>query len=253
MLLATDFRRSVLGELTPTGLNRVAYTPYGFQSAQRRVGSSLGFNGERPEALTGCYHLGNGHRIYNPILMRFYSPDRLSPFGKGGLNPYAYCVGDPVNFTDPTGKWPEWLQPVLTIGLHVGIIAATFLTSAISPPVGLSLMAARTSLIASPIAILGSGLQLAGVKEGKVVSAVGTALSTAAVFTRAGLALKNLLSKPDPLGEVTKSIRHLIGLKPKLPQATRGTSMPTLVPSPAGLPSASIREPSAPAATVRNL
>lgn len=36
--------------------------------------------------------------------MRFNSPDSLSPFGRGGLNPYAYCLGDPVNFSDPTGR-----------------------------------------------------------------------------------------------------------------------------------------------------
>jgi hypothetical protein len=40
--------------------------------------------------------------------MRFHSPDRLSPFGKGGVNAYAYCGGSPVNRTDPSGA--SWLS-----------------------------------------------------------------------------------------------------------------------------------------------
>lgn len=59
--------------------------------------SLLGFNGERPDPVTGHYLLGNGYRAFNPELMRFNSPDSWSPFGKGGLNAYAYCAGDPVN------------------------------------------------------------------------------------------------------------------------------------------------------------
>ncbi|WP_312411985.1 RHS repeat-associated core domain-containing protein [Pseudescherichia sp.] len=62
-----------------------------------------GFNGERQDPLTGVSHLGNGYRSYNPILMRFTCPDSESPFGVGGINPYAYCQNDPVNFTDPSG------------------------------------------------------------------------------------------------------------------------------------------------------
>jgi hypothetical protein len=42
--------------------------------------------------------------------MRFYSADSLSPFGKGGLNSYCYCLGDPVNRTDPTGHKPSGRQ-----------------------------------------------------------------------------------------------------------------------------------------------
>ncbi|MFC9627560.1 RHS repeat-associated core domain-containing protein [Streptomyces sp. NPDC056930] len=63
----------------------------------------LGFNGERPDPVTGCYLLGNGYRAFDPVLMRFHSPDSLSPFDGGGLNPYAYCLGDPINRVDPTG------------------------------------------------------------------------------------------------------------------------------------------------------
>ncbi len=66
-------------------------------------GQLPGFNGERPDPFTGVSHLGNGYRAYNPILMRFNCPDNQSPFGVGGINPYAYCENDPLNFTDPSG------------------------------------------------------------------------------------------------------------------------------------------------------
>ncbi|WP_409262888.1 RHS repeat-associated core domain-containing protein [Pseudomonas putida] len=58
------------------------------------------------DRLTGCYHLGNGRRTYNPVLMRFHSADSLSPFSEGGLNAYAYCGGDPINRVDPSGAAP---------------------------------------------------------------------------------------------------------------------------------------------------
>ncbi|HHH1655707.1 TPA: RHS repeat-associated core domain-containing protein [Yersinia enterocolitica] len=65
--------------------------------------SVLGFNGERIDPILGSYHLGNGYRMYSPELRRFTAPDSQSPFGQGGINPYAYCAGDPINRTDPTG------------------------------------------------------------------------------------------------------------------------------------------------------
>lgn len=72
-------------------------------SPEASLVSVLGFNGERPDPVTGWYLLGNGYRASNPVLMRFNSPDSLSPFDGSGLNPYAYCLADPVNYVDPTG------------------------------------------------------------------------------------------------------------------------------------------------------
>jgi RHS repeat-associated protein len=104
-LLATDQQRSVLNGLDATSPRSLAYTPYGHRSPEGGLLSLLGFNGEPPDPVTGCYLLGNGYRAFNPVLMRFNSPDSWSPFGEGGINAYAYCVGDPVNLDDRTGHF----------------------------------------------------------------------------------------------------------------------------------------------------
>ncbi|MFJ2693443.1 RHS repeat-associated core domain-containing protein [Pseudomonas sp. NPDC087336] len=103
-LLATDHQRSVLNAMDSTQAHRIAYTPYGHRPLASGLLSLLGFNGERPDLVTGHYHLGNGYRQFNPVLMRFNSPDKLSPFGKGGVNAYAYCGNDPINWIDPDGS-----------------------------------------------------------------------------------------------------------------------------------------------------
>lgn len=103
-LLATDQQRSVLHTLAGADAQPMAYTAYGHRSVESGLSSLLGFNGERPDSVTGHYLLGQGHRAFNPVLMRFNSPDELSPFGDGGINAYAYCGGDPVNRYDPSGN-----------------------------------------------------------------------------------------------------------------------------------------------------
>ncbi|MVV46952.1 RHS repeat-associated core domain-containing protein [Pseudomonas sp. PB120] len=99
-LLATDLQRSVLCNLNTEVPRSIAYAPYGHHFFDSDL---PGFNGQLPDPVTGHYLLGNGYRAFNPVLMRFNSPDSLSPFGAGGVNAYAYCLGDPVNRSDPTG------------------------------------------------------------------------------------------------------------------------------------------------------
>ncbi|WP_095079142.1 RHS repeat-associated core domain-containing protein [Pseudomonas sp. Irchel s3h17] len=101
-LLATDLQRSVLHASSPGGRHPIAYSPYGHHPADSGLLSVLGFHGERRDPVTGHYVLGNGYRAFNPVLMRFNSPDSWSPFGMGGLNAYAYCMGNPHR-QDPTG------------------------------------------------------------------------------------------------------------------------------------------------------
>ena len=116
-LLGTNLQRSVLEVIASNTTQTIAYTPYGSRSASEAVLSVLGFNGQRPDMQTGHYLLGNGVRAFNPVLMRFNSPDILSPFQEGGINAYVYCGGDPVNYEDPSG-YMSWglLRAALDVG-----------------------------------------------------------------------------------------------------------------------------------------
>ncbi|HAB02302.1 MAG TPA: hypothetical protein DCE25_04960 [Pseudomonas sp.] len=86
--------------ITPNPGN--AYAPFGYLVGSAPF-SILAYVGQLfDEGLSG-YLLGNGYRRYALSLMRFTSPDSVSPFGAGGLNAYCYCNDDPVNEVDPTG------------------------------------------------------------------------------------------------------------------------------------------------------
>lgn len=116
-LLSTNRQCSVLHSISRSNVNTQAFTPFGHHHIAQGMSGLPGFNGERPDPFTGHYHLGKGHRAYNPQLMRFNSPDQLSPFGAGGLNAYAYCVGDPVNRSDPSGR--ASVEDILIAGIAV--------------------------------------------------------------------------------------------------------------------------------------
>ncbi|VVO44761.1 hypothetical protein PS723_06425 [Pseudomonas fluorescens] len=103
LLLASDNKNTVLREIGSDGANDIAYSAYGYRSAEQPLSTHLGYNGQFRETQTGCYLLGNGYRAYNPWLMRFCSPDSWSPFGEGGLNAYTYCGGEPIMNADDSG------------------------------------------------------------------------------------------------------------------------------------------------------
>ncbi|WP_238217446.1 RHS repeat-associated core domain-containing protein [Pseudomonas sp. PAGU 2196] len=107
-LLACDEQRSVLLECSSEKRRAGLYTVYGLEA---NLHATLGFTGEARARLPAGYLLGNGYRLFINGLMRFSSPDSLSPFSTGGLNAYAYCNGDPVNNSDPTGHMPSPKRP----------------------------------------------------------------------------------------------------------------------------------------------
>ena len=81
---------------------------------------------------TGLYFLQT--RYYDPEVGRFLNRDSVQyadPETINGLNLYAYCLNNPVEYVDPTGEaaWYEWLGLVVVSALAIGaIIGGTILT-----------------------------------------------------------------------------------------------------------------------------
>jgi RHS repeat-associated protein len=181
LLLATDLQQSVLAELDRGSPNPFAYSPYGLQSSPRLAGTQLGFNGQLRERSTGCYHLGNGHRVYNPVLMRFHSPDRLSPFAEGGMNAYAYCSGSPVNRIDPTGR--SWLA---LLGNAVGSTLNTIFAGAAINRAAAAIVAGKPQ---SMLTRVGNVLSFWGGASGVPSRAVGVPAAMVAQMPGTGMSL----------------------------------------------------------------
>ena len=84
--------------------------------ANARTSSNYGnrfmFTGREWLSQLGLYDYRN--RFYQPQLGRFLQPDPIG-FAAGDANLFRYCAGDPVNFTDPDGRFANF-----AIGFAVG-------------------------------------------------------------------------------------------------------------------------------------
>ncbi|KAL7958023.1 hypothetical protein V8C34DRAFT_284110 [Trichoderma compactum] len=169
-LWAADGHGSILSRVKPGQSNEThqqayTYTPYGY-SPPDAGNASIAFNGQRRDPVTGWYHLGNGYRVYNPMLRRFHVPDPGSPFSIGEINPYAYCAGDPINRIDPSGQFSffglefDWGDLVSAIvGLVVSVIVGVLTAgagAAIEVGVGITAGVAANAAT-SPLADLAAG------------------------------------------------------------------------------------------------
>lgn len=131
------------------------YSPYGFIYADCTDQNKVRFTGESLESATGLYHLGNGYRAYNPMLMRFLQPDGSSPFDGGGINPYAYCLGDPINFNDHSGHISDAAIVGITLGA-IGLVASifTFGLAAVAAGGIMAFMATASGIMAASSLVL---------------------------------------------------------------------------------------------------
>jgi RHS repeat-associated protein len=213
LLFATDAHSTLLSQLLDGGVLPLAHDAYGHRAATDELATVMGFNGQLREAATGWYHLGNGHRVYNPALRRFHSPDRLSPFAAGGINAYAYCEGDPVNFTDPTGRAISWGSPSFSIIFHSVLIAVNVLTIGIA--VGASVASQIAVQTATTVANgLMPALQVATAVASPTVSSAVSASAAVAAATTAGATLATAIAtanKPlmPPLNQLSTTLSML--------------------------------------------
>lgn len=202
-LFGTDQQQSVLATLGKEHLTDCAYSPYGHRPADGGLFSLAGFNGEQLDPVTGLYLLGNGYRAYSPTLMRFLSPDSMSPFGAGGLNAYSYCLGDPVNRVDPTGH-VSW-QSILGIGLSIlGIVASVVTMGAATPwavtALGLAVASGLAGIASEVVNELAPGSQageiLGWISFGLGLASLGAGLAAGAkAAVNAGRKMASAFSK----------------------------------------------------------
>ena len=188
-LLAAAAGGSVLLE-ADTAVRSVAYAPHGHRDDSSALAAPA-FNGEHLDPGSGCYLLGAGHhRPYSPTLGLFLAPDSASPFSAGGLNTLAYCAGDPVNRSDPSGHFWKWI--VAGVGLALGAIAVAATFGAASAAVGavaLGGFAALTKSGAAAIAATTLGVLSVGVEIAAIKAEATGDTGTASILGWVGLGL----------------------------------------------------------------
>ena len=99
------------GGTIPSKCVRVLW-PFGWTANQQKVFEAGAWHGSLLEQKRdGSGLLFKRNRYLDPATGKFTQED---PIGlAGGLNLYGFAAGDPVNFSDPFGLWPRWLDDLL--------------------------------------------------------------------------------------------------------------------------------------------
>ena len=108
---------------------------------------------------TGLYFLQT--RYYDPEIGRFLNRDSVAyadPETINGLNLYAYCLNNPIEYVDPTGTMSDLLKWIIGGVTFVGAIGLTLITGGSLFPVILGMT---------------SSILISGVAEGAIAAANG--------------------------------------------------------------------------------
>ena len=214
-LLLTNMNKSVLGESTHDALIEARYSAYGDThqaDPAKALHGLLAFNGEARERALGWYLLGRGYRAYNPGLMRFHSPDSMPPEA-AGVNPYQYCLGDPVNWRDPSGhqsvRAPS--TPPATGGMRrkKNIPSWQWIALAGAAVFALVTIAPFAIQAAAAIGTIGLAAMSAGAKAALAIGVTGTALQVGGLGMQAAAIFE---SDPDKAQTLATSAGILAGI-----------------------------------------
>ena len=119
-----NLQSDIIGILDNSGNQVVSYTydSWGkLLSIEGNAKDTIGvqnpfrYRGYYYDTETGFYYLNS--RYYDPMVGRFLNADSVVPDVGGnikGYNVFAYCYNNPVNSSDYTGNWPQWLDDFFT-------------------------------------------------------------------------------------------------------------------------------------------
>ena len=109
-------------------VSRRFYNPFGTEySTTNTTDSRIGFHGRKKDVVSGNYGLYRfPGRMYNPSIYQWTALDPLTLYRPlslvtGGINPYTYCLNDPMNIVDFSGlqekdrKKINWLDIIMPI------------------------------------------------------------------------------------------------------------------------------------------
>jgi len=120
---------SVITDQNGNRKERMEYFPFGTYREAIDYDSNFPdvfytFTGQEDDDDLGLYNYNA--RLYDPVLGRFISPDRLipDPSDPQSLNRYTYCLNNPLIYTDPSGEiWQLFLFAFL-FGAFSGAVQA---------------------------------------------------------------------------------------------------------------------------------
>lgn len=121
----SDYQGNLLAVANTSGkvVERYAYDPWGarrnptnWTERDNRTSRLFSRGYTLHEHLDDFGLINMNGRVYDPLMAQFFSPDPhiQAPGNWFNYNRYAYCLNNPLRYSDPTGeKWEwKWLNPV---------------------------------------------------------------------------------------------------------------------------------------------